>query len=119
MSAALRAAYSSGSGAVSHRLLHEPWTLSVAKVTPLNVQRRFSTHGVLPFDPQAEWRRLHLLLDAVRPKENGVLKNTCRSWSSRSATKKPPFDGRSQSVQSLSPGVNTAGARSELKNPSA
>ena len=30
MSAALRAAYSAGSGAVSHRLLHDPCTLSVA-----------------------------------------------------------------------------------------
>ena len=30
MSAALRAAYSAGSGAMSQRLLHEPWTLSVA-----------------------------------------------------------------------------------------
>ena len=30
MSAALRAAYSAGSGAVSQRLLHEPWMFSVA-----------------------------------------------------------------------------------------
>ena len=32
---------------------------------------------------------------------------------------KPPFEGRSQSVQSLSPGVKIAGAFSELKNVSA
>jgi hypothetical protein len=30
MSAAFRAAYSSGSGAVSQRLLQEPWMLTVA-----------------------------------------------------------------------------------------
>jgi hypothetical protein len=44
-----------------------------------------------------------------------VLKNTFRSWSSRSSELKPPFAGRSQSVQSLSPGVNTAGAFSASK----
>src|SRR5919198_4820500 len=53
LSAASRAAYSAGSpfteaspAPLEHRLLQVPWTLSVAYVTPLNVQRRFSTHGV-------------------------------------------------------------------------
>ncbi len=44
------------------------------------------------------------------PSENGVLKKTARSWSSRSSELNPPFFARSQSTQSLSPVVKTAGA---------
>jgi len=53
------------------------------------------------------------------PSENGVLKKTFRSWSRRSSDEKPPFEARSQSVQSLSPGVNMAASFSELKYPRA
>ena len=48
-----------------------------------------------------------------------MLKKTCRSWSRRSRELNPPFDGRSQSVQSLSPGVKIAGAFRALKKPRA
>jgi hypothetical protein len=48
MSAVLRAASSGALGLVSQRLLHEPWTLTVAYVTPLTFQRRFSTQSVVP-----------------------------------------------------------------------
>ena len=63
MSAWLRAAYSSGSGAVSHRLLHQPWMLSVAQLTPPKLLRRFSTQDTLPLTPRhsgvdfTAWRR--------------------------------------------------------------
>jgi hypothetical protein len=44
-----------------------------------------------------------------------VLKKTPRSYWSRSSELKPPFVVRSQSVQSLSPGVKIAGSSSESK----
>src|SRR6266550_5041127 len=91
--------------------------LSVAYVTPPAVQRRFSTQGTLPFTPRQSgvdctcWRRRRC------PSEKGVLKNSARSLSSCASDEYPAV--RSQSVQSLSPGVKAAGARSELRYPSA
>src|SRR5689334_1990841 len=93
--------------------------LRVTYVTPPNVQRRFSTQGTGPPTPR------HSGVDCTSrrircwPSENGVLKNIERSWSRRSRDEKPPLEGRSQSVQSLSPGVRMAGAFRELKKPSA
>ena len=115
MLAWLRAAYSAASGAVSHRLLQEPGILSVAYVTPPMFQRRFSTQGTSPATPRhnpSVWTSWRI---RCRPSENGLLKKTRRSWSRRSSDEYPPLAGRSQSVQSLSPGVKTAGAFSELK----
>lgn len=61
---------------------------------------------------------LHLLLD--RPLAKGIvsLKKTFRSWSSLSRELNEPFAGRSQSVQSLSPGVTIAADFKALKYPS-
>src|SRR5262249_509315 len=123
MSAALRAANSAGSGDVSHKLLQEPWMFKGAYATPREVHRRFSTHGSGALAPPAFSPRHSGVVctswcSLCCPRVNGVLKKTWRSCESRSSDEKPPFDARSQSVQSLSPGVNTAGARSELKYPS-
>src|SRR5262249_60862661 len=78
MLAALRAANSLASGLVSHRLLHEPWTLSVAKVTPPKFQRRFSTHGGGPFTPTPS------RADCCPPPR------LCRPFHQRLPTKTPP-----------------------------
>src|SRR5262245_13450449 len=104
MSAALRASYSFLSGAVSHRLLQEPWMLTVTYMTPFTVQRRFSTQGVGPLKPRQLGVDCTSCSSGCCPSEKLVLKNTCRSWSSRSSELYGPFFGRSQSVQSLSPG---------------
>src|SRR4051812_4724606 len=119
MVAALRAANSAGLGAVSHRLLQDPCMFSVAKVTPARVQRRCSTHGTGPLTPRQSGVDCTSMRIRFWPSENGVLKNKARSWSRRSSDENPPLEGRSQSVQSLSPVVKTAGAFKELKNPRA
>jgi hypothetical protein len=49
------------------------------------------------------------------PSDRSVAKKTLRSYWSRSSELKPPLLVRSQSVQSLSPGVKIAGLSSELK----
>jgi hypothetical protein len=84
-------------------LLQEPWTLSVAYTTPPCSQRRFSTYGAACTSSRS----------GCWPSENGVENRTLRSNASRSAELTPGL--RSQSVQSLSPGVNIAGARSMFK----
>ena len=79
-------------------------------------QRRFSTQGDGPAGPRqsgcvwTSWRIRRC------PSEYCVLKNSRRSKSSRSRDENPGI--RSQSTQSLSPGVNTAGASSALKKAS-
>ena len=78
MFATFRAVHSAGLGAVSHRLLQEPWTFSVTYVTPLTVQRRFSTQGRGHRVPQDNIR-LHVLLELCLPSDLDELKNTCRS----------------------------------------
>src|SRR5690349_3899202 len=120
MSAWLRAAHSLGSGAVSQRLLHEPWMFSVAYTTPFTVQRRFSTQPtlLLLWSRQSGSVCTSCWIGSC-PSEEIVLKNNCRSWSSRSREENPPLLVRSQSVQSLSPGVKIAADCSELKYPSA
>ena len=98
-----------------------PWTFSVAYVTSLNVQRRFSTHGVvggLTGRAAARGTAASVCTSSFivcLPSDVGVLKKRCRSYSSRSSELKPPFEVRSQSVQSLSPGVKIAGFSSALR----
>src|SRR5262249_44085720 len=136
LSAVFRAAYSAGSPPASgapppleHRLLQVPWTLSVAKVTLWNVHRRFSAHG------GGDWSGGGAGGGLLVPGHNGaggavgvlvflasgrcVEKRNCRSCCSGSSSLNEPFAGRSQSVQSLSPGVKNAGCWSELKYVSA
>ena len=98
MLAALRAANSLGSGAVSHRLLHEPCTLSVAKVTPPMSSGGFPRTASGRSRPgTAAWTALPCR-SRCWPMENGVLKKTWRSWSSRSSELKPPLEaGHSRS----------------------
>jgi hypothetical protein len=106
--AVFRAAYSVGSGFVSVRLLSEPGMSRVAYVTGPNSHRRSSTYGAACTSCSIRWT----------PKEYGVSNIVSRMWLSRSSELKPPFDARSQSVHSLSPGVYMAGATSELRYPS-
>src|SRR5215510_1089711 len=135
MSAALRALYSFGSPPASgaplplvQRLLQVPWTFTVAKVTLWNVQRRFSTHGVGKYGPAVDpavvlvvpthggavWTSVVIVFC---PNDWSVEKKSSRSRCSRSSSLNEPFDGRSQSVQSLSPGVKNAGWCRELRYP--
>jgi hypothetical protein len=110
---------------LEQRLLHVPWTFSVAYVTLLNVQRRFSTHGVenvgLPVAlvvPRQRGVDCTSTFIGFSPSDRSVPKKTARSYCSRSSELKPPFVVRSQSVQSLSPGMKNAGFFSESKKAS-
>jgi hypothetical protein len=96
--------------------------LSVAYVTPLKVQRRFSTHGVRKVGKPVELVvPRHNGFDCTssfircRPSETSSAKKNVRPYCRRSSELNPPFVVRSQSVQSLSPGVKIAGFSSESK----
>src|SRR5262249_59150330 len=102
MLAALRAANSLASGLVSHRLLHEPWTLSVAKVTPPKFQRRFSPHSGGPFTPQpsgADWTSPPSL---SCPSEKGGAEKTTRPSSRPPRQFNPPVPSRTPPLQPFS-----------------
>src|SRR5262245_45540758 len=129
-SAASRAVYSGTSPPGSpvpleQRLLQLPCTVSVADVAVWNVQRPFSTQPVKvrgwPVRLVVPWQSGAVCSSSsivCWPNDRLSEKKTLRSYCSRSSELKPPFEVRSQSVQSLSPGVKIAGSRSESKYPS-
>jgi hypothetical protein len=98
-------------------------------VTFWNVQSRFSMQPTSgrgsPGEFGAPWQSGAVCTSAFIcswPSDRSAYlpeKNTVRSCVRRSRESNGPLERRSQSVQSLSPGVKNAGFLSELKKPSA
>ena len=121
MSAALRAVYSSEFGAVSHRLLQDPWMFNVTgdafQRPPPVLDTPSATVG--PARSRNRTRRvgLHLLLQGVTANDDDVLSTALVVESFErveAAVRRPVAVG-----QSLSPEVNIAGASNEFNQPRA